>query len=425
MSKTNSIIWTSAEASAVTGGTSTREWCATGVSLNAAEIKPGDLYIATKDDDLEHVFSKGAAAAMVSNAAETAGDWPLLKVASVFEALQALAAAGRYKTHGTIVSVPSCKARAAIHDLFIKTVSVYEGGRHFSAGMAGIPEDVEYGLFGSSPAVRPDIAVIANCSATNSDAIFEAMPAHGSAIIHANGDEFLSVVARAKAAGVQNIFIYGTQPHADARICESLQAGNGTRLSINVLGEALSFVVPAHLGSDPAFVAGLLILKLTGKKLSKAIKTFELSFAEETALASSVALLDPAINPQAVFRVKNMIDLGFGRQTAVLDGLVHSVQNSVHRALGWPKKDLEIPSRFASLDFVYTSRKFSAVPNAHEAIKARYKNAQIETIAPDVIAPGDFLVFKDMQKQKSAAFSEALRLVRGSLTQFSTLKSVE
>jgi len=38
----------------------------------------------------------------------------------VFEALQSLAAAGRYKTHSTVVSVPSCKERRAIHDLLIK-----------------------------------------------------------------------------------------------------------------------------------------------------------------------------------------------------------------------------------------------------------------------------------------------------------------
>ncbi|MCK5284671.1 MAG: hypothetical protein KAJ86_03700 [Alphaproteobacteria bacterium] len=409
MSETESIIWTSGEAAIVTGGMSTHEWYATGVSLNASEIKPGDLYIATPDDNLEEVFHKGAVAAMVSKTLDIEGDWPLLKVASVFEALQSLAAAGRYKTHGMIVSVPSCTARQVVHDLLIKTASVYEGGRHLSVGLAGIPEDIEYGLFGSSPAVKPDITVIANCAATNSDVLFEAMPAYGSVIINADSDAFLSTVARAKAAGVQNIFTYGSRDDfADACIQESVQVNNGMRMSVNILGEELSFVAPLGMGTDPAFVAGFLVLKITGQKLSKVVKALEISSMESKLFTGDVSLIDPIMNKerQAVFRIKNMIDLGFGRQTAVLDGLVHSV----HKVLGWPMRGLEIPSRFSSLDLVYTSKKFATVLNAHEVIKDHYKNAQIEEIAPDVVAPGDFLVFKDRKEQKLAIFSEALRL---------------
>ena len=103
MSKSDSIIWTSSEAAAVTGGIAARNWCATGVSLSVSDIKPGDLFIASADDDLEQVFAKGAAAAMVSGKAEVKGDYPLLRVPGVFEALQSLASAGRYKTHGTVV----------------------------------------------------------------------------------------------------------------------------------------------------------------------------------------------------------------------------------------------------------------------------------------------------------------------------------
>ena len=41
-------LWTSAEAAAATGGASTREWAATGVSIDSRTVKKGDLFVALR-----------------------------------------------------------------------------------------------------------------------------------------------------------------------------------------------------------------------------------------------------------------------------------------------------------------------------------------------------------------------------------------
>ena len=403
----NNILWTSAEAAAVTGGVSTQSWCATGVAIALDEIRPGDLFIATQDDDLAAVFRKGAVAAVVSGSHDR-HDWPMLKVENVFDALQSLAAAARYKTHAAIISVQGRTARAAVRDIISASGSVHEGGRHLSLGLANLPEDVEFGLFALSPAVRPDIAIVTNCFAANRDALFETMSANGCAIINTDDESCISVIARAKAAGISNILTYGRGENADARLVSILQADNGTRVNVNILGEEMAFFSADREEFNPAALAGLLVVKLAQKSVPSTIR----GCAPGTIplMPQGVTLIDPALGPhgpQALFRVTNMIDLGFGRQTAVLD----NIKTPAHSPFSVPKKELEIPRKLASLDFVYTSKKVGAVSNAVEILRARHGETRIESIVPEVLAPGDFLVFRNLRQTSKVIFSEALRLV--------------
>ena len=64
-----SVLWTSDEAAAATGGT-TGAWTATGLSIDTRELQPGDLFIALKDvrdghDFVAQALNNGAAAALV------------------------------------------------------------------------------------------------------------------------------------------------------------------------------------------------------------------------------------------------------------------------------------------------------------------------------------------------------------------------
>ena len=69
---TSHILWTSAEAAAVTNGKNTHPWEACGVSIDTRTIKKGDLFVALKGDrgdGHDHVakaLAAGAAAALVS-----------------------------------------------------------------------------------------------------------------------------------------------------------------------------------------------------------------------------------------------------------------------------------------------------------------------------------------------------------------------
>jgi UDP-N-acetylmuramoyl-tripeptide--D-alanyl-D-alanine ligase len=418
MDRSASILWTSAEAAAVTGGTNTRDWHATGVAISMEDLQPGDLYFATRDDDLEEVFKKGAAAVALAGGTGSDKDWPVLKVSDAYEALQSLAGAGRYRTHSTIIAVQGRAARQDVYALLRCAAPVHEGGRHLSLGLAALPDNVEYGLFSASPAVRPDIAVITNCAASHRDTLFETMPSSGTVIINADDEDHLHIVARARAAGVRRIMTYGRHAYADARLCDCVRADNGSRVTANILGEEISFLLSKEFSGHEALIPALLILKLTDKSLSAALRAFEQAHGLFSSFEGAVTLIDPAlrrqqVGPQAVFKITNMIDWGLGRQTAMLDNFTSPLSGSVSLC----KKDLAIPRKLASLDFVYTSRDLKAVPDAHTAIRERHRNVKLEPIVPAVLAPGDFLVFKQVWNSSKAAFSEALRLVPAKKTE--------
>ena len=97
-------LWTSAEAVAATGGRSTQDLQARGVSIDTRSLQPGDLFVALKDirdghDFVAAALKSGAAAALVSRIPDdVAADAPLLVVDDVLQALEKLGAAARART---------------------------------------------------------------------------------------------------------------------------------------------------------------------------------------------------------------------------------------------------------------------------------------------------------------------------------------
>ena len=104
-------LWTAADAVAATGGRSTAEWAANGVSIDTRTLQPGDLFVALKDvrdghDFVGQALAKGAAAALVSRIPEgLSPDAPLLVVADVLKALEDLGRAARARTRARVVGV--------------------------------------------------------------------------------------------------------------------------------------------------------------------------------------------------------------------------------------------------------------------------------------------------------------------------------
>ncbi len=111
--------------------------------------------------------------------------------------------------------------------------------------------------------------------------------------------------------------------------------------------------------------------------------------------------------PGTVFRIKNMIDLGNGRKTAILEN-VSFPEYSLQKER---RAKLAIPKEVANLGLVCTSRDVCAVPNVYSAIKKAYAYARLGQIVTDVVAPGDFLVFRQDAGNSGAKLSHALRLV--------------
>ncbi len=403
------VVWSAQEAEIVTGGESSSAWSATGISMTLNELKAGDLFVASAEDDLDMVFQKGAAAIMMPRSGRAHSVLPVLKVAGIYEALKELARAARFRTHAIVLSVQGRVARDSIQNLLSKSGRVHSAGRHLSLDLAGLPVDVDYGVFGLSPVVAPDIAIITDCAMASRDTLFETMPSHGAVFVHAENEAAVSVVARAKAAGIERVYTYGV--NADAQIVSILEADNGVRVCVSILEKEYTFLMPKGFEFDVSMLAALMVLEVTNKCLVSAMESLG---AAQTMKSNTqgVMLIDPSQNRQeeAVFRITNMIDLGLGRQTAILDNISKTACKSLSVPLS-AKKGFAIPARLDNLNFVYTSKGLGTFVNAKAVLKKRHRKSRVESIAPDALVPGDFLVFKDIWDSSKSALSDALRII--------------
>ena len=128
-------LWTASDAAAATHGTTTRDWTATGVSIDTRTIQPGDLFVALKDardghDFVSAALAKGAAAALVSRIPEgLAPDAPLLLVPDVLTALKDLGRAARARTRAKIVAVTGSVGKTSTKEM-LRAILSGQGRTH-------------------------------------------------------------------------------------------------------------------------------------------------------------------------------------------------------------------------------------------------------------------------------------------------------
>ncbi len=108
-----------------------------------------------------------------------------------------------------------------------------------------------------------------------------------------------------------------------------------------------------------------------------------------------------------IFRVSNMVDLGNGRQTVMLDHVDYPKSFSVRS----DDSEIAVPFRMGHLDFIYASGKKPSLRNVKCLITALYKKQSVEPIVMDVLAPGDLLVFKQEAGSTKIRMVETLRVV--------------
>lgn len=221
------MLWSAAEAAMATGGQNTQDWEASGVSIDTRTLRPGDLFVALKDardghDFVAQAFAKGAAAALVSHRPDgLPDDAPLLIVADVLVALNALGQAARARTQARILAITGSVGKTSAKEM-ARTVLSAQGKTHAAEAsynnhwgvpltLARMPADTEYGVIEigmSAPGeiaplaklARPDVAMITTVAAAHLEAfetglpgiaaekasIFEGLSADGVALF--NGD---------------------------------------------------------------------------------------------------------------------------------------------------------------------------------------------------------------------------------------------
>ena len=126
----SSTLWTAAEADKVTGGQSTHDWFATGVSIDSRTLHKGDLFIALNGDNADghayvaKAFENGAAAAVVSHKPDGLPDnAPLLIVGDTFKALQDLGQGARQRTSAHVIAVTGSVGKTGTKEMLAAAFS--------------------------------------------------------------------------------------------------------------------------------------------------------------------------------------------------------------------------------------------------------------------------------------------------------------
>ena len=272
-------LWTSNDAALATKGRTTRDWVASGVSIDTRTLQKGDLFIALKaqrdgHDFIAEAFSKGAAAAMVSyfpdSVDETAA---LLLVDDVQRALEALGSAARNRSQARIMAVTGSVGKTSTKDM-LHAILARQGKTHASVAsynnqwgvpltLARMPADTEFGIFEvgmNHPGeiaplarqVRPHVAMVTTVSEAHLEAfvniegiarekasIMEGLEPDGSAVLNADIVTASVLGDVAHALGCSQVW-FGSDSQS-ACVIKSEIENNVTRVQAQVAQKRVTF----------------------------------------------------------------------------------------------------------------------------------------------------------------------------------------
>lgn len=285
-------LWTAAEASAATGGRATKDWQATGVSIDTRTLSSGDLFVALRDlrdghDFVAEALSRGAAAAMVSHVPEgVAEDAPLLIVDDVLPALEQLGITARARTGARVVAVTGSVGKTSTKEM-LRAVLGPQGRTHAAEAsynnhwgvpltLARMPAETDFAVIEigmNHPGeiaplarmARPHVAVITTIAAAHLEAfddsagiarekaaIFEGLEPAGTAIF--NGDVPEAPVLKEHAqAKAPHVISFGQGAGNSWRLCDLEQGEGVTRATARTGGSQLRFRLSApgrHLAEN-------------------------------------------------------------------------------------------------------------------------------------------------------------------------------
>jgi UDP-N-acetylmuramoyl-tripeptide--D-alanyl-D-alanine ligase len=314
-----SVLWTSAEIEAATGGRASASFEVTGVTFDSREVQPGDLFIAmpgTAHDGHKFVagaFAAGATGAIVSQPV----DGPHVLVDDTASALEALGRASRERSKAIIVGVTGSVGKTSTKEALYAALDRISGGRaHRSVksynnhtgvplSLARMPREalfavLEMGMNNAGEIaaltrqVRPHVALITAIAPAHienlgseeaiADAkaeIFEGLEEGGTAIIP-NDTPHRDRLVKAARRYAGNIITFG-RGDADVHALHAVRsAAGGSLISAALLERELTFTISQRgehwvsnalavlaaveaLGLDVA-VAGLALADLGGLK---------------------------------------------------------------------------------------------------------------------------------------------------------------
>ena len=265
------VLWSSAEAAAATGGTSTTPWEATGVSIDTRTLVPGDLFVALSaardgHDFVATALERGAAAALVSRIPPgLPADAPLLIVPDGLAALEALGRAARARCGARVAAITGSVGKTSAKEM-LRTIFAAQGRTHASHAsynnhwgvpltLARMPADTDYAVIEigmNHPGeiaplarmARPHAVMVTTVGAAHLEAfgtleaiavekgsICDGLEPGGTAVLH--GDIPQTPILRAAAARARaRVITFGTAPSnhhrlTDIRVRDGTTVGRG------------------------------------------------------------------------------------------------------------------------------------------------------------------------------------------------------
>lgn len=280
------MMWTAQEAILATGGVSTGDWLAHGVSIDTRTLAKGDLFIALKDirdghDFVASALDQGAAAALVSRIPQGMTPDPrLLIVTDVLAGLQGLGRFARARSRAKVVGVTGSVGKTSTKEM-LRQILGGQGRVHAAEAsynnhwgvpltLARLPKDCDFAVIEIgmnhpgeiAPLARLadlDVAVITTVAAAHLEAfdsvqgiarekaaIFDGLRTGGTAIFHADLDVTPILAAKAEAVGAQMVR-FGVAQDADYHLDTLTQTDAATVVQASHQGQKILFKV-ASLG---------------------------------------------------------------------------------------------------------------------------------------------------------------------------------
>lgn len=115
--------------------------------------------------------------------------------------------------------------------------------------------------------------------------------------------------------------------------------------------------------------------------------------------------------PYSVLKVSGLVDTGNGQQTVILqNGLPNEWEIDLETKTK-SSKGLSLPRRIANLNCIYTGSSFGVVADVTDAVRAVSGNAKLAAVVPEVIAPGDYMIFKHEGPRFRIRFAGIVRAI--------------
>jgi UDP-N-acetylmuramoyl-tripeptide--D-alanyl-D-alanine ligase len=286
MSAPAPVLWQSSDAAAATGGTATRAWRATGVSIDSRTVAAGDLFVALpgeRFDGHDYVglaLDQGAAAAMIArDIASLPPNAPLLRVTDSMAGLRALAIAARRRARAKVCAVTGSVGKTGTKEALALVLrrqaptaaNLGNLNNHIGVplSLARLDADQAFAVFELgmnhpgeiaplSELVRPDVAIITTVEAVHLEffddeagiadekaTIMDGLDRAGTAVLNRDNPHFDRLRAYAARRGIRRVVGFGAHPDAVFRLVGCTVDDTGSSVDAVLDGRVLRFRIGA------------------------------------------------------------------------------------------------------------------------------------------------------------------------------------